>query len=116
MATVEGLRLRCRAHNQFAAEQFFGTEFMRTKRNEARVARQNAAAQRAAMAERAAADQREAARKEQMKDLEAALRGLGCRLDEARRAANYAMAIEVSKIACEPRSRSGRALRRLGQS
>ena len=31
-ATVQGLRLRCRAHNQFAAEQQFGREFMNTKR------------------------------------------------------------------------------------
>ena len=93
-ATVDALRLRCRAHNQFAAERAFGTEFMRMKRYEARVARRNEAAQRAAMAEKAAADQREIARKEQMKDLEAGLRGLGCRADEAHRAADYAMAIE----------------------
>ena len=31
-ATVKGLRLRCRAHNQFAAEQAFGRDFMDTKR------------------------------------------------------------------------------------
>jgi len=31
-ATVQGLRLRCRAHNQLAAEQAFGREFMSTKR------------------------------------------------------------------------------------
>ncbi len=31
-ATVEGLRLRCRAHNQFEAERAFGKEFMRRKR------------------------------------------------------------------------------------
>jgi len=30
--SVENLRLRCRAHNQFAAEQTFGKEFMRHKR------------------------------------------------------------------------------------
>ncbi|HEU4764569.1 MAG TPA: RuvA C-terminal domain-containing protein [Candidatus Eisenbacteria bacterium] len=109
MATVEGLRIRCRAHNQFGAERAFGAEFMRMKRHEARVARQNAAAQRAAMAERAAADQREAARKEQTKDLEAALRGLGCRADEARRAANYAMAIEGATF--EDRLRAALAFR-----
>ena len=108
-ATVEGLRLRCRAHNQFAAERLFGAGFMRMRRHEARVAHQNATAQRAVMAERAAADQREAARKEQMKDLEAALRGLGCRLDEARRAANYAMAIEGATL--EDRLRAALAFR-----
>jgi hypothetical protein len=31
-ATVTGIRLRCRAHNQYAAECTFGTEFMRRKR------------------------------------------------------------------------------------
>jgi len=31
-ATVEGIRLRCRAHNQYTAERTFGTEFMKRKR------------------------------------------------------------------------------------
>ncbi len=31
-ATVKGLRLRCRAHNQLTAEQAFGRDFMDTKR------------------------------------------------------------------------------------
>jgi len=31
-ATVDGIRLRCRAHNQYTAECTFGTEFMRHKR------------------------------------------------------------------------------------
>jgi len=35
-ATVAGLRLRCRAHNQYEAERVFGTGFMQRKRNEAR--------------------------------------------------------------------------------
>jgi hypothetical protein len=38
MATVENLRLRCRAHNQYEAERTFGTEFMRHKRESARPA------------------------------------------------------------------------------
>jgi 5-methylcytosine-specific restriction endonuclease McrA len=37
-ATVEGLRLRCQAHNQYEAERAFGVEFMRRKRERARVA------------------------------------------------------------------------------
>jgi len=37
--TVERLRLRCRTHNQYEAEQSFGTEFMRAKREGARLAR-----------------------------------------------------------------------------
>ena len=32
-ATVKGLRLRCRAHNQLAAEQAFGRGFMNAKRS-----------------------------------------------------------------------------------
>lgn len=35
-ATVQGMRLRCRAHNQFGAECRFGAEFMSRKRDEAR--------------------------------------------------------------------------------
>ena len=35
-ATVENLRLVCRAHNQHAAERIFGSEFMNRKRGEAR--------------------------------------------------------------------------------
>ena len=34
-ATVKGLRLRCRAHNQFEAERAFGRDFMNTKRERA---------------------------------------------------------------------------------
>src|SRR5262245_12045098 len=34
-ATLENIRLRCRAHNQYAAEQVFGLEFMRRKRDAA---------------------------------------------------------------------------------
>jgi 5-methylcytosine-specific restriction endonuclease McrA len=41
-ATVEDLRLRCRAHNQYEAERMFGREFMARKR-EARRARERAA-------------------------------------------------------------------------
>ncbi len=35
--TVEGLRLRCRAHNQYEAERAFGADFMTRKRGEARL-------------------------------------------------------------------------------
>ena len=37
-ATVKGLRLRCRAHNQFEAERAFGRDFMNARRNSARSA------------------------------------------------------------------------------
>ena len=36
VSTVDGLRLRCRAHNQYEAEQAFGADFMRGKRAAAR--------------------------------------------------------------------------------
>ena len=35
-STVENVRLRCRAHNQYEAERAFGAEFMSDKRAEAR--------------------------------------------------------------------------------
>jgi 5-methylcytosine-specific restriction endonuclease McrA len=38
-ATVENLRLRCRAHNQYEAEQVYGAGFMQEKRERARKAR-----------------------------------------------------------------------------
>ena len=37
-ATVDGIRLRCRPHNQYTAEQTFGAEFMAHKREAAREA------------------------------------------------------------------------------
>jgi len=67
-ATVENIRLRCRAHNQYEAERVFGAGFMASKREAARLAaaeaRARAAAARAAAAEkrtRAAAEKREKA-------------------------------------------------------
>ena len=42
-ATVAGIRLRCRAHNQYAAERTFGADFMRHKRE---AAQRSAAARR----------------------------------------------------------------------
>ena len=58
-ASVDGIRLRCRAHNQHEAERAFGAEFMEGKRREARL----------------------------NVDVVAGLRALGCGADEARRAA-----------------------------
>jgi hypothetical protein len=37
-STIENLRLRCRAHNQYEAEQAYGREFMAAKINESRAA------------------------------------------------------------------------------
>jgi hypothetical protein len=38
-ATVKGIRLRCRAHNQYEAERVFGSAFMQRKRRDARMAK-----------------------------------------------------------------------------
>ena len=53
-ATIDNLRLRCRAHNQYAAEREFGEAFMDRKREEARLA--NEEAQRARHAKARAAE------------------------------------------------------------
>jgi hypothetical protein len=42
-ATISGLRLRCRAHNQYEAERVYGREFMRQKRQAAAEARSQSA-------------------------------------------------------------------------
>ena len=60
-ATADNLRLRCRGHNQHAAEQTFGAGFMKQKREQAAAARAAArAAKERAKAEKAA--EREASR------------------------------------------------------
>jgi 5-methylcytosine-specific restriction endonuclease McrA len=79
--SVEGLRLRCRAHNQYEAERIFGSAFMRRKRDEAR---------------RARAEQMKA--KERVQDVLAGLRGLGCRADEARRAAEFSETLQGASL------------------
>jgi hypothetical protein len=85
-ATVDRIRLRCRAHNQYAAECAFGTEFMKRKRQEAQ-ARAAAKTWEAANARQAKA-RAQAAQAEQSHewDLISGLRWLGFRADEARRA------------------------------
>jgi hypothetical protein len=67
-ATIDNLRLRCRAHNQYEAERSFGVDFMRGKRKSARQT-----APRKAEAPRTAAD-----------EVIPWLRALGFRADEAR--------------------------------
>ncbi len=102
-ATVNGMRLRCRAHNQYAAECAFGAGFMSHKREAAQHAaepahRRAAAAAaeetrvRAAAAEEARARAAAAAEEARVRAAAAAevvpwLRTLGMRADEARRAA-----------------------------
>jgi uncharacterized membrane protein YqiK len=43
LSTVENLRVVCRAHNQYAAEQVFGVDFVESTREAAREARREAA-------------------------------------------------------------------------
>ena len=113
-ATVRGMRLRCRAHNQYSAECTFGAGFMDWKREVARLAAHEAQARAAVEREAARARKtaeaeearvRAAAEAEEARALAAAvaeeariraaasaevvpwLRALGLRSDEARRAA-----------------------------
>lgn len=82
-STVEGLRLRCRAHNQYEADRAFGARFMERKRKAARC--------KSAVAGAGALMQPPT--QSSTSDVISGLRNLGCRLDEARRAAEYAEGI-----------------------
>jgi hypothetical protein len=91
-ATAEGIRLRCRAHNQFGAECTFGAEFMRHKRVAAAEARAEAKARTTvartqAAAEAAGGERAAAARQAPELDVVPWLRQLGFSAGEARRAA-----------------------------
>ena len=101
--TVEGLRLRCKTHNQYEAERAFGTEFMARKREEARLAAEKRRGEKArAEAEREKARARAAENAEledQIQDVLSALRGLGIRGDHARRAAERARSLEGAGLA-----------------
>ncbi len=115
-ATVDGMRLRCRAHNQYEAECTFGAGFMERKREEAR----HAAVERKAAATRkedrpipkehvlqapatenstvpsppspSASESASAHQYDQEQDLLHCLKGLGVRTDQAR------MAVEHSRV------------------
>jgi len=98
-ASVTGIRLRCRAHNQYGAECSFGTEFMNHKRQEARRATADANAAKAQVAAEARAAAAAAAAAERAKlDVVPWLRQLGYRADEARRAAARCEAIPDAPI------------------
>jgi hypothetical protein len=88
-ASVAGIRLRCRAHNQYGAECAFGAGFMREKREAAQRA---AEARRKETEARAADEERREAAKERVRavaqEVIAPLRALGFRADEAQCAAS----------------------------
>ena len=102
-ATVEGIRLLCRAHNQYEAECVFGAGFMASKREAARLAAAEARARAAETHARAAEDRARAAREKREKSAAEAraataekdpersvvpwLRQLGYKVHEAREAA-----------------------------
>jgi len=93
---VQGLRLRCRAHNQYEAERIFGSEFMTKKREEAR---QAADRRREEADARARSTVESAKMEEQIRDVLSALRGLGLRGEQARRAAAHARTLEHATLA-----------------
>jgi 5-methylcytosine-specific restriction endonuclease McrA len=109
-ATVANLRLRCRVHNQYAAECTFGAGFMDEKREAARSAaeakeRARAEAARAkAASEQAAKEAETRALEEEAKDVVCGLRNLGFRADQARRAANYS--VTITGVTLEERFRA----------
>jgi hypothetical protein len=88
-ATVDRMRLRCRAHNQYEAERAFRAAFMGRKRHEARCAAAEARARAAA---------KEQAAKDQVQDVLVGLRNLGCRADEARRAAAFTGTLQEATL------------------
>jgi hypothetical protein len=129
-ATIETIRLRCRAHNQYEAERVFGAGFMRAKRAEAReraageraagkrATREHAAGKRAANEQAArerAAESRakavaHAAIASRRRDVCAALRSLGFRPDEVRRGLDASENVPCDTLEAEVSA----ALRRLG--
>jgi actin-related protein len=122
--TAQGLRLRCRTHNQHEAERIFGTEFMERKREEARLAAERKREEKARAAEereraraekvraeeereKVRAEERERARVQaaanaeldgQIQDVLSALRGMGIRGDHARRLAERARSLEGATL------------------
>ncbi len=86
-ATIGGLRLRCRAHNQYEADRVFGTGFMSRKREKTGSACGAAAEARA-----------QAESQERIRDVLAGLRSLGCRAAEARRAAEHSESLQGAPL------------------
>lgn len=83
-STVENLRLRCRAHNQYEAERAFGADFMKTMREQARETRARAAQNRAEEPSSTAVADAPQAGARFREDVIAGLRALGARAGEVR--------------------------------
>ncbi len=103
-ATVSGIRLRCRAHNQYGAECTFGAEFMRHKRIAAAEARATAKVQ-ASVAHLQARGGEQTAAVEQARELDVVpwLRRLGFGASEALGAA--ALCEDMTDASLEERVR-----------
>jgi hypothetical protein len=101
-ATVAGIRLLCRADNEFAAECTFGSEFMRHKRIAAAEARAEAK-ERAAAARVQAAAADQASGEGEDRDVVPWLRQLGFNASEAHRAA--ALCKDIPDASLEQRLR-----------
>ncbi len=88
-ATVDGVRLLCRAHNQLEAERVYGAGFMEEKREAARQAKEakQESARKAAEARRTRAEANRAAESDPDASVIPWLRSLGVRADQAKRAA-----------------------------
>jgi 5-methylcytosine-specific restriction endonuclease McrA len=112
-ATEANLRLRCRPHNQHAADLAYGRGFMDEKRREAKREAAEAKAQEAA-AEVAKARERAAAEAEYAAagDIIPGLKLLGCRGDDLRYAAHLVAAIPNASTG----ERMHRALKGLGRA
>ena len=101
-STVDGLRLRCRVHNQYEAERVFGAESMAEKREASRQVRADARVSPAG----------EGSTADRARTIASGLRNLGCRADEARQLAEGAIASLPPEATLEECLRT--ALRSLG--
>jgi 5-methylcytosine-specific restriction endonuclease McrA len=88
-STVDGVRLLCRAHNQYAAERVFGAGFMEHKRVEAKQARDQSARARTEIG---------LGMKETSEEVVPWLLKLGIRKDQARHAARLCDSIPNSPL------------------
>ncbi|MFI5372446.1 MAG: HNH endonuclease [Candidatus Eisenbacteria bacterium] len=95
--TADNMRLRCRAHNQYAAERVFGRAFMRGKRENARARAAERRARRVAPGSASPARAAEAG-SDHVREVVPWLRALGFRADEARRAAARCEAIPDASL------------------
>ena len=93
-ATVAGIRLLCRAHDQFAADRALGAELMEGKHEPARERSLKAKAEANAIAhEREQARARAPAEAASQREVIPWLRALGCNLETARNAATRCQGI-----------------------